>query len=194
MPLFRALPDAIPFWLNRRLRPLTFFLVIFFLAALMFFSPLSTVLPREASKYLPYGTTTESLSDVLFPVTDTSSEDLSGWISENHTTMRALLRCLESSDCRPNQDKGACGAPCCPELFTCIHPPSVSRFSWLLPFPIGSSGWEWWRTDVVSIISIPYIYSVILLSTSGRGPRCVVVIAPHPLSVLICFVLDSCSA
>jgi hypothetical protein len=44
------------------------------------------------------------LSQILFPVSN--PENNGSWVGENHKMLRALFRCMELSNCRPNQNKG----------------------------------------------------------------------------------------
>jgi hypothetical protein len=46
------------------------------------------------------------LSQTLFPVSSPKTTD--SWVGENHKMLRALFRCMELSDCGPNQQKGTC--------------------------------------------------------------------------------------
>jgi hypothetical protein len=57
----------------------------------------STLPPVKATK----------LSQTLFPMSN--PENAGSWIEENHKTLRALFRCMELSNCEPNQKKG--GSP-----------------------------------------------------------------------------------
>jgi len=45
------------------------------------------------------------LSQTLFPVSNPEQTD--SWVGENHKMLQALFRCMELSNCGPNQKKGA---------------------------------------------------------------------------------------
>ena len=44
------------------------------------------------------------LSQTLFPVSDPKKSD--SWVGENHKMLQALFRCMELTNCTPNQNKG----------------------------------------------------------------------------------------
>jgi hypothetical protein len=53
---------------------------------------------------------TVSLSDLLFPIPPTVAdvdEESKSWDMANQRRLRSFFRCMETSSCAPNQDKGA---------------------------------------------------------------------------------------
>jgi hypothetical protein len=59
-----------------------------------------------------------SVSEILFPVS--IPETNGSWVGENNKKLGALFRCMELSNCGPNQQKGAHIIP--DLLGFCVHP------------------------------------------------------------------------
>lgn len=78
------------------------------------------------------------LSQILFPVSE--PEKNNSWVGENHKALRALFRCMELSNCEPQQKKGAC------RIFVLLAflVYSISCYIELASFPRSAPGIGWW--------------------------------------------------
>ena len=105
------------------------------------------------------------LSQTLFPVSN--PENNRSWVGENHKTLQALFRCMELSNCGPNQKKGYILLSL---TYLILKFTLISRYFGFDSFSTRTHGIDWWRKYMVSRIlrcfQCSFLSSVCLL---GQG-------------------------